>query len=219
MFLGHFGLGFAGKRVVPAVGLGTLFLSVQFADLLFWLLAVLGIERFRIARAASPLLRFEFIDYPISHSLAALLGWGILVGLVYFLARRSALAAAAVGLGIVSHWFLDVLVHRPDMPVLPRGPYVGLGLWNSVPLTVMAELALYGVGILIYERATAPVDRIGEWALWSLVVFLAAIWIASLAAPPPPSERSVELSGVAMWLFVPWGYWIDRHRTGAARTI
>jgi len=135
MFLGHFGLGFAGKRVAPALSLGALFLAVQWADLLFWILALLGIEHFRIQPCATRMTPMDFYDYPISHSLAGLLVWGALLGGGYFLLRRDSVAALVLGAGVVSHWVLDVLVHRPDMPVLPAGPRVGLSIWDSPPLT------------------------------------------------------------------------------------
>ena len=212
MFLGHFGLGFAGKRLAPALSLGALFLAVQWADLLFFPLTLLGIEHFRIRPGDTVVTPMEFYDYPWSHGLVALAGWGLLFGGVYFLARRARVAALFFGLGVVSHWFLDALVHRPDMPVLPRGPYAGLGLWNSLPLTVLAEALVFGGGLSVYLRATRATDRVGTWALGALVAFLAVAWIGSIAGPPPPNERVVAATGIAMWLLVPWGYWIDRHR-------
>lgn len=120
--------------------------------------------------------------------------------------------AVILGLGVVSHWFLDVLIHRPDMPVLPRGPYLGLQLCGSVPLTIAAEAIVFGLGIVVYLKTTRAVDRTGTWALWSLLVLLTVIWVASLFGPPPPDERAVAWTGLALWLFVPWGWWIDRHR-------
>jgi hypothetical protein len=218
MFLGHFGLGFAGKRLAPSLSLGALILAVQWADLLFWPLCLLGIEHFRIAPGATAVTPFDFYDYPWSHGLVPLAVWGLLLGAVLFLVRRRRRAAVVFGLGVVSHWFLDALVHRPDMPILPRGPYFGLGLWSSIPLTVAAELLVFGAGLVVYLRTTVARDRIGTWTLWALVAFLAVAWLGSLAGGPPPNERVVEWSGLAMWLLVPWGYWIDRHRAivGAA---
>jgi len=215
MFLGHFGLGFAGKRLAPSLSLGELILAVQWADLLFWVLCLLGIEHVRVAPGATAVTPFDFYDYPWSHGLVPLVVWGLLLGGVLFLlrGRRRPWVAAVFGLGIVSHWFLDAFVHRPDMPILPGGPYVGLGLWNSIPLTVAAEILVFGGGLFLYLRFTVARDRIGRWALWSLVAFLAATWLGSLAGGPPPNERVVEWTGLAMWLFVPWGYWIDRHRS------
>ncbi len=213
MFLGHFGLGFAGKRLAPALSLGGLFLAVQWADLLFFPLCIAGVEHFRIRPGDTAVTPMEFYDYPWSHGLVALAGWGVLFGGVYLLARRARLAALLFGLGVLSHWFLDAFVHRPDMPILPHGPYAGLGLWNSRPLTIAAEAILFGGGLLLYLKSTRARDRVGTWALWTLVGFLVATYVGSLVGPPPPSERAVEVAGIAMWLFVPWGYWIDRHRT------
>jgi hypothetical protein len=216
MFIGHFGLGFAGKKAAPSVSLGTLFLSVQLADGLWPLFLVLGLEHMRIVPGITKLSPFDFYDYPISHSLVALLGWGIAAGAACFFVRRNARGAAVIAAGVVSHWVLDFVVHRPDMPVLPRGPYLGLGLWNSVPATVLLEVGLYAGGLALYVTATRARDRAGAWSLWTLVVLLAAIWISSLFAPPPPSVTAVAVSGLAMWLMIPWGYWIDRHRISAS---
>ncbi len=212
MFIGHFGAGFAGKRIAPAISLGTLFLSVQFADALWPLLLLLGLEHVRVVPAITKLSPFDFYDYPISHSLVALAGWGVAFGVTYFLARRSLRGALVLAGGVVSHWVLDFVVHRPDMPVLPRGPYVGLDLWNSLPATVLLEVGIFGGGLALYVAGTRARDRVGIWALWSLVVLLFVLWISTFFAPPPPGQIPVALSGIAMWLTVPWAYWIDRHR-------
>ena len=212
MFIGHFGAGFAGKRLAPSVSLGTLFLSVQLADALWPLLLLLGIEHVRMAPGITKMVPLDFYDYPWSHSLLMLGLWGAVFGAVDYLSKRNVGAAALLAAGVVSHWLLDFLVHRPDMPVLPRGPYLGLGLWNSAAATVLLEIAFYGAGIALYLSARRARDRTGVWSLRLLVALLFGIWIASLLAPPPPGTTAIAVSGIAMWLTVPWGYWIDRHR-------
>jgi hypothetical protein len=216
MFIGHFGLGFAGKRIDRSLSLGTLFLSVQLADGLWPVFLLVGLEHVRIVPGIMKLSPFDFYDYPISHSLAALLGWGIAAGVAYFVLRRNAWGAAVIAAGVLSHWVLDFAVHRPDMPVLPRGPYMGLGLWNSVPATALLEVGLFAGGIALYTAATRAKDRAGAWSLWTLVALLFAIWISSLFAPAPPGVTPIAISGIAMWLMIPWGYWIDRHRIPAS---
>lgn len=194
------------------MSLGTLFLAAQFADLLWPLLLLLGVEHVRITPGITKVSPLDFYDYPISHSLLALGGWGAVLGGAYLLLRNNVRGAIVVAATVVSHWVLDFLVHRPDMPILPGRSNIGLGLWNSVPATVLAEVGVYGGGLALYLTATKGKDRVGVWALWTLVVFLLVIWIASLVAPPPSGLKPVAVAGLAMWLTVLWAYWIDRHR-------
>jgi membrane-bound metal-dependent hydrolase YbcI (DUF457 family) len=217
MFLPHFGLGLAAKRLTPETSLGTLFLATQWADLVFFPLALAGLEHFRVAPGATVVTPMDFYDYPWSHSLVALTVWGLFVGGVYYLMRRKRAGAFLLAAGVVSHWLLDVIVHRRDMPVGFAGPYMGLRLWDSRPWTLLVEVVGFGLGIVVYLRSTTPTDRAGVWSFWALIAFLTAVWLASVLGPLPADERIVEYTGVAMWLFVPWGWWIDRHRVSYPR--
>lgn len=214
MFIGHFAVGFGVKRAVPSVSLGSLFLACQLADLLWPNFVLLGLERFEIDPGNTAFTPLDFVSYPYSHSLVALLGWGLAFAVLYRLVRRGTWAAALTLIAVVlSHWILDVVSHRPDMPITLRGPErLGLGLWNSVPATLAVELALLAIGVALYLRATVARDRTGSIALWSLVGFLLVINFANLFGPPPPSVMAVAWSAQAVWLLVAWGYWIDRHR-------
>jgi hypothetical protein len=212
MFLGHFGLGLAGKRVAPRMSLGSLFLAVQLADLLFFVMTLIGAEHFRISPGATRVTPMDFFDYPYSHSLLALAGWAAVVGAIYWIGRNSLAGGIVLAAGILSHWVLDVVVHRRDMPLGLHGPYYGLQVWDSLPLTIGVEALLFGAGIAVYLGATRARDGVGVWAFWALIAFLAVTWLASVLGPPPPSERVVQWMGLLTWLFVPWGWWIDRHR-------
>jgi len=213
MFIGHYGVSLAAKNLAPRVSLGTLILAAQFIDLLWPIFVLLGLEHVRIAPGNTLVTPLDFYDYPITHSLVGAFGWSVALGAAYFAARRSGRGAWVVGACVLSHWLLDAVVHRPDLPLIPGGTTrIGLGAWNSLPLTVGLELGTFCLGILLYGRVTRARDWVGSWALWSMLGFLALIWGASLVGPPPPSVRAVALSGVAAWMFVPWGYWIDRHR-------
>lgn len=212
MFLGHFAVGFAGKRVAPRAPLALLFVAAQFADLLWPLLLLAGVETVRIEPGTTALTPLDFVSYPISHSLLTLTGFALLLGaavLVVFRDRRAALVVAAL---VISHWVLDALAHRPDLPLYPGGPRVGLGLWNSVPATMAVELVLLVVGVVLYLEATRPRDRTGTLALAALVVFLIAVYLANVFGPPPPNERVLAASALALGLLVAWAAWIDRHR-------
>src|SRR3977135_108480 len=136
MFLGHFAVGFGAKRAVPGVSLGALFAAGQLADLLWPTFLLLGIEHVEIRPGITTVTPLDFVSYPYSHSLVALTAWGILFGAGYALLNRSRLTAAiTICVVVISHWVLDVLVHRPDMPLTIGGSTrLGFGLWNSLPV-------------------------------------------------------------------------------------
>ena len=213
MFLGHYGVALAAKRAAPRTSLGTLVFAAQFLDELWPVLLLAGVERVRIVpglMAASPL---DFTHYPWSHSLLMAVVWGALLGGVYAGARRYGRGAWVVGAAVVSHWLLDLPMHRPDLQLWPGSPArVGFGLWNSVAATVALEIGLLALGALVYVRTTRARDRVGSWGLWAMLVVLAGGYLSTLNGPPPPSERALAITTLGLWLFVPWAVWVDRHR-------
>lgn len=214
MFVGHFGVGFAGKAAAPRASLGTLFLAAQLVDLLWPTLLLLGLEKVEIRPGITRVTPLDFVSYPISHGLLAVVAWGLLFAGVYQLARKYAAGAVTMFVAVVSHWLLDLLTHRPDLPLWPgSAAKVGLGLWNSLPATIVVELAIFGSGVALYLRRTKAVDRTGSVALWSLVGFLLVTYAANLFGPPPPAVGPIAWAGHAQWLLVAWAYWADRHRT------
>lgn len=217
MFIGHFAMGFGAKRFAPQVSLGILFLACQLADLVWPNLVLLGIETLSIDPDATVMTPLDFSSYPYSHSLLALLVWAAIFGLLYTaLSRSGPRVAMIVAALVLSHWMLDVLSHRPDMPVtLGNAPKIGMGLWNYPAIAIPFELLLFAVGVWLYSRATAPVDRKGSLGLWMLVAFLVVVYLANVLGPPPPSAAAVAWSAQAMWLIVAWGFWVDRHRSTA----
>jgi FtsH-binding integral membrane protein len=213
MFIGHFGVGFAGKAAAKRVSLGTLFLSAQFLDLLWPTLLLLGIERVRIAPGATAVTPLVFEYYPFSHSLLAAFCWAIAFATIHFLLKRNRKAAIVLALLVISHWLLDFIVHRPDLPLYPgNSPKLGLDLWSSLPGTLAVELTLFAVGVWLYARTTRATDGIGKWGLWGLVVLLLVIYAGNLFGSPPPSATAIAWVGQLQWLLVLWGYWIDGHR-------
>lgn len=213
MFIGHFGIGFGARRAAPDVSLGTLFAAAQLADFLWPVLLLAGVERVEIRPGATPVNAFVFTHYPWSHSLAALVLWGAIFALAHRALRRPPVRTTLLlGALVVSHWALDFATHLPDMPVGFSGPFVGLGLWRSLPATAAVEIPLYFAGVALYARATRPRDRTGTIALRALVAFLLLFYLASLFAPPPPNTAAIALGTLSMGLFVAWGAWVGRHR-------
>ena len=213
MFLGHYGIAFGSKRVVPDTSLGTLAFAAQFLDELWPILLLFGIEQVRIAPGSTSSNPLVFTSYPFSHSLAMAVLWGAIIGAIHYAARRNRRTACVIALLVISHWILDFPVHTADLPLWPGGSTrVGLGLWNSIPATLILELGIFGGGLLLYIRQTRTRDRIGTWGLWSMVLVLLLIFASGYVTPPPPSPRAVAWSALGLWLFVPWSYWVDRHR-------
>jgi len=221
VFLSHFAVGLAAKRAAPAISLGTLILACQLADIIWPVLVLLGIEQLAIAPGITTVTPLDFISYPYSHSLVALTVWGILAAAAYRMARgRSATTLALIIIvGVVlSHWVLDVVSHRADMPLAPGGgPKLGFELWRSMPATLIVEFTMLAIGLRTYLGVTQARDRTGSVALWAMIGVLIVLYLASVFGPPPPSPEAVAWSAVGMWLFVAWGYWIDRHRSARVR--
>ena len=214
MFIGHFGVGFGAKPVAPRVSLGTLFFAAQFVDLLWPALLLLGLERVRIDPQATVVTPLAFEHYPISHSLLASIGWALSVGIGYYLLRKNRRGAVVVGLLVLSHWVLDLFMHRPDLPLYPGSETtLGLNAWSSLPLTLAIELPIFALGVWLYTRATTPRDAVGRWALVGLVAFLLVVYASNLFGPPPPSALAIAWMGQAQWLLVRWAYWVDKHRS------
>ena len=213
MFLGHFALGMLGKKYLPKVSLGTLFLSVQLVDLIWPFLLLLGLEHVRIEPGVTEITPLNFISYPITHSLLGGIVWAIGFGFIYYIIKKSRRAGFILGIGVLSHWILDFIVHRPDLPIYPGGEKYGLGLWNSVPGTLILEFLLFALGIYFYSKSTKSIDKVGSWSFRVLSLFLLFVWLSSVFGPPPPSVNVLALSALLMWLLIPWGYWIDNHRT------
>jgi len=214
MFIGHFAVGFAAKRAAPRASLGTYVAAGMFLDMLWPVFLLLGIEQVRVAPGITAFSPFDFVYYPWSHSLVMAIVWSLVFGFGHFLIRGDKTTARMLAAVVFSHWILDWVTHRPDLPLAPGLPYkTGLGLWESVPATVAVEVALFLGAAWWYERSNEPLDRVGRWAWYGLVGLLLLSYGVSLGPPPAPGqERLIAMVTIVMWLFVPWAAWVDRHR-------
>lgn len=199
MFLGHVAVGLAASAKEPRLRLGTAMLAAQWADAVWPVFVLAGLERVAIAPGDTAVTPLRFDHYPWSHSLVMLALWGVLFGAVLFWRTRARAAAVLAGAAVVSHWVLDAASHRPDMPIGLHGPKVGLGLWNSVAGTVIVEGALFALALAYYTRVRAP-----RRGFWILIAVLTALYAGNLAGPPPPSVTAVA---VAALLLVPLLFW------------
>jgi membrane-bound metal-dependent hydrolase YbcI (DUF457 family) len=214
MFVGHVALALAAKKTVPRVSLGVLVGATAAIDLLWPLFLLAGLERVRIDPGNTAFTPLAFDAYPWTHSLAMVLVWGALAGLGAAALYEDRRAGIVVGLLVLSHWVLDAISHRPDMPLWPgaTSPRVGLGLWNSIPLTLAVEGAMWAAGLAVYLRATRPVDRAGQVIFWALVLLCTVMWASGPWSPPPPDARSLAWFALGAWLLPLWAGWADAHR-------
>jgi membrane-bound metal-dependent hydrolase YbcI (DUF457 family) len=225
MFIGHFAVGFALKRVAPRTSLGILMAAPQMLDLLWPVFLLLGWERVRIDPENTAFTPLAFDSYPYSHSLVMAAVWAAAFAALYFFRTRLRTAAVWIAVAVVSHWILDWITHRPDLPMTPWGSTkVGLGLWHSIAGTIVVESAMFAAGIWIYMRATGARDRMGRVNLWVYVATLAVMYTANVFGPPPPDVASLKIVALGLWLLPLWAAWIDRHRAavftaGAPSTV
>src|SRR4051812_45506817 len=155
MFIGHFAVAFAAKPAAPSVSLGTLFLACEWVDLVWPVFALIGLERVEIRSGITAFTPLDFVHYPWTHSLLMGAVWAAAFGLVYFVVRRHRRAALIAAAVVLSHWFLDLVVHRPDLPLIPGGDSRwGLGLWNSITATLALEGTLFLAALLFYVKRT-----------------------------------------------------------------
>jgi hypothetical protein len=213
MFVGHFAAGFAAKRVAPQLSLGVLFLAAQLADVLWPVFVAAGLETVRIAPGVTAVTPLDFVSYPYSHSLAALALWAVALGAVCQWRAGGRTTFGVIVALVLSHWVLDFVTHRPDMPVFPGGATYGLSLWKSLPATLAVELGMFAAGVWLYATGTRARDRVGRWSFVALVAFLLIVYVASLAGGPPPSIAAIYWAGiVGAAVILVWSWWSDRHR-------
>jgi hypothetical protein len=217
LFIGHFAVGYAAKRLAPRTSLGVLIAAPLFLDMVWPLFLELGWERVRIAPGNTAFTPLDFEWYPWSHSLLLTVVWSLAAAGVVWRWKREKRVATVVGLLVFSHWVLDFVTHGPDLPIDPGGRVrVGLGLWNYPVATMVIESLMYVAGVWLYLRSTHAMDRLGRWVLGSFIVATYGLYLMASFGPPPPSARALAASAFGVWLFPAWAWWADRHRAPAA---
>lgn len=223
MFLGHYGLALALKRAEPKLSLGTLSIAAQLADLVWGCFLLLGWEEVRVVPGYTAVTPLQFVSYPISHSLAATLAWSLVGAAVYFSwptrdTSRHWQAAAIVGVAVLSHYFLDALVHIPDLPLTgsDNSPKLGLGLWNNRSLTLVVEGLALVVGLAVYLRCRSHRHPVRKARLAALVVLLLAAYGAAVFGPPPPNRTLLAAGDIGLLLLAGMvAAWADRRASDA----
>jgi hypothetical protein len=215
MFIGHYGLAFGVKKTAPRISLGWLFIATQLADILWPFFLILHVEKFSIVPGLTKVSPYAFTYYPFSHSLLMQIVWGLLGALLYWLFTRNMRSAVIIELCVVSHWFLDLIVHIPDLPLAPGGhAKFGFGAWNSLALTLILEGIVFIGGLFLYTKGTSPVNKVGKWGLVVLVILLVLVHLSNFFGPEPTmSLMAMFLSfNIFQLIVVALAFWVDKNR-------
>jgi hypothetical protein len=198
MFIGHYGpaAAAAGGKVKLWHG----FVAVQFLDILWGPFILLGIEHVRIVENFTASNHLDLYHMPYTHSLVMAVFWSIVVGAAYQFIRKG--GGVIIGMLVFSHWVLDFIVHKPDLPLWFGGPKVGLGLWDNLTLALSAELGLFAAGALIYLKKTQAKNAIGRAAPLIIFALLAALQVYATFAPPAASANEFAATGFAVFVVI-----------------
>jgi hypothetical protein len=212
MFVGHYSASFLGKALAPRVPLWVFLIAAQLVDVAWAVLVLLGVERFHLdpTLPSNPLV-LEHMPY--THSLVASFAWAGLAALALWAAPRigTARAAVAVGLVVLSHWVLDLVVHRPDLTLWGSEPRLGLGLWNQPGLAFGLEVLLLAGAAgfyTVYRRVDEPLRRAVVRGVGVLVV----VQTLTTLGPLPPSPTALVIFGLTTFLGVAYAAARTEHR-------
>lgn len=224
MFAGHVGVALAVGRAERRVNVGAFVAAALLLDFVLWLLVLLGLESVAVPANFESTHQPEFV-FPYSHGLLASVLWSAIAGAAALLvcSARPALkwrVTVLVALAVFSHWLLDALVHRPEMPLTDdASPVVGLALWNNMPIALGIEATIVAVGLCLFVPGSG-LSRRRSITLTVLTLVVLAFTVAGMTiAPRPPSALAVAASslailGVVCALFC----WLARHpHAGASR--
>lgn len=216
MFVGHYAASLALKKFQKRASLGILFLAVQFVDILFFPLVLLGIERINIVENFTESTHFQLVYMPFTHSLAASFAWAALAYAVFrWVIVRNRKVALVVGLAVFSHWIFDLVVHTPDLPLWSDDSMkLGLGLWNNAIATYALEAVLLVTALLLYIRSTTATSTIGKYGMIVFVGVLLLVNAVNIFGPMQgDSELNLAIAAlVSYFLFAAIAFWLDGKR-------
>ena len=218
MFIGHYSAAFIAATSPKAPRLGTLFIAAQLIDFGFFALALAGVEHMRLVPGITAMNPMDLYDMPWTHSLVGALGWSAGFALLLWLWLRNGMAALIGGAVVLSHWLLDLLVHRPDLTIAGSPPPLGLGLWNHPEIEIPLELVLAFGGLAWFAARTRARGWQGHVSILvlglAMAVFQMVNWLAAQPAtivdPAPPSLPLMGLLAYAVLAAIAWWVAIAR---------
>jgi hypothetical protein len=221
MLVGHYAVALIAKRVEPRIDLGTLVLAAMFADFAWCVFMIFGFEQVQFKSGMGAGQYFSAKNIALSHSLLMDVVWAVLLALVYLLRRRYPRGALMIFLVVLSHWLLDFVSHRPDLPIAPEmHTYVGLGLWNSIPATLLVEGGFWFFAVILYVRCTRSKSLTAAFVFWGGIALLTLVWFSNIAGPPPQNPKAAPFASLTVFLLtLAWAYWVNRVRVAGPTRV
>jgi hypothetical protein len=214
MFIGHYAVGIAAKRFAPRVPLTLLLAAALLSDIIGSVFSLLGWEHARIAPGNTRFTPLDLYDYPWSHSLLMTITWATLFALIYHFLQSDLIGSLVIWFGATSHWVLDWITHRPDLPLYPgaQGRY-GLGLWNSIPGTMLLESGMFSIAVWMYIHVTRPRDWVGKYIFFFFVFMLFLLYVEIPFSSPQQGSRLLDYAPIILTVIpLALASWFDTHR-------
>lgn len=212
MFVGHYSTALVAATHPKAPGLGTLFVAGQLIDLGFFSFVLMGWEKMRITPGITVMSPLDLYDMPWTHSLLGACLWGLAFAVLVGALTRNRTGGLIAGVVVVSHWLLDLLVHRPDLTLAGQPPMLGIGLWNHPWVEMPLEIGITLGALWLYLRATRVTGR--SIAASAMAVFLLVLQAYNWFGPPPTAyDPSIAVLGlVAYGAAIAMAWWLGRTR-------
>ncbi|MGH8369750.1 MAG: hypothetical protein ACRESC_02100 [Gammaproteobacteria bacterium] len=202
MFVGHYGVAFAARRLEKRIPLWLFFIAVQFVDILWCVFILFGVERVSIVPGYTAANPMDFTYYPYTHSLIGSIGWAGVAFVLYRIFQRykgSPKPALILAAAVLSHWFLDLLVHAHDLDIINESFKVGFGLWNYPILELVVEFAVLFGGLAYYLKGNDGLSRNRKLGMIVFCVLMALIQLTSAFGPPPNSVPIIGIAGLVLY--------------------
>jgi len=219
MFVGHYGVAFAVKTPRNKIPLWVLFVAVQLLDFLWAPFVLLGVEKVRFVPGITATNALDLYFMPYTHSLIGALFWSAVAFAIYKIGWRniaSNSAALLVGFAVFSHWLLDLIVHRPDLPIYDDTMKVGFGLWNHRGIEFVLEIGILLFGAVLYLKHNGAIARkIG------IVIFVAVLALIqtgnTFVRQPPSSDRVFAITALIFYtVFAVVAFLLEKRRANSS---
>lgn len=220
MFVGHYAAAYALKAKQPNASLAILFIAVQFVDILFFPFVLLGFEKLEFVKDFTAVNNFQMDYYPFTHGLVASLIWAVIAYVLFaYVLSKGKQIALVVALAVLSHWFIDVIAHTADLPLLAGEPKFGFGLWHNKTLAFIVEIALLVFGYLWYLQKTQTQKEGVNFANWIFLLFLIVVNYLNFYVLPATEDIRELTTSALLSFFVLAGFAFFVDRTRKAKTI